>query len=70
MSGGEIVEHFDTLKKESQAITKDVFAVCMALEGAMSLSDAWNMTYSDRLVLVDLLEERNKEIEKQRRKKS
>jgi len=54
---------FDSLQRESRQLLKSIVTLIYFMRGAVSYSEAMNMSYAERQVLDDFLEKRL-EIEK------
>lgn len=60
----EIAEHIKGLEKEQQDTIKYISDMCVALEGVISYSEAWEISYAEREALVKSFNKKIKEMKK------
>ena len=60
----EILSYFRQLAQESGAIEKQVFEICWYMRGGITLDQAWQLSYNQRSIVMDIIKdnvERTKE---------
>jgi len=56
-SNEDIAKMLDNYDKESKALTKSILKLCLHMHGGITLNEAWAMSFSDRNILIELINE-------------
>lgn len=58
LSNQEIAEYIDSLEKESKALIKQLHNLVWHQRGGLSLDEAFQLSFSDREIILELINER------------
>ena len=51
--------HISSLRKQTESLEKSIVELAIYSDGSISISDAWEMNFSERELAVKVLNERN-----------
>lgn len=58
LSNQEIAEYLESLEKESKALSKVIFNLGWHMRGGLTLDEAFQLSFSDREIIGELIKER------------
>ena len=57
LNNQEIAEYIDSLDKESKALIKQLYTLAWHMRGGMTLDEAFQISFSDREIIMELIKE-------------
>lgn len=58
LNNQEIAEYIESLEKESKALIKQLYTLAWHMRGGMTLDEAFQISFSDREIIMELIKER------------
>ena len=57
LNNQEIAEYIESLEKESKALIKQLYTLAWHMRGGMTLNEAFQISFSDREIIMELIKE-------------
>jgi hypothetical protein len=57
LNNQEIAEYVESLEKESKALIKQLYTLAWHMRGGMTLDEAFQISFSDREIVMELIKE-------------
>lgn len=57
LNNQEIAEYVESLEKESKALIKQIYTLAWHMRGGMTLDEAFQISFSDREIVMELIKE-------------
>ncbi len=57
MSNEEIIEHLDSMDRNSKALKRHIYKLCWYMRGGISLEEMFELGYSDREIIGKIIDE-------------
>ena len=57
LNNQEIAEYIESLDKESKALIKQIYTLAWHMRGGMTLDEAFQISFSDREIVMELIKE-------------
>ena len=57
LNNQEIAEYVESLDKESKALIKQIYTLAWHMRGGMTLDEAFQISFSDREIVMELIKE-------------